>query len=359
MSYQREYSRRLRVGIVGVGSHAYRNILPALHYLPVSLVAMCDLNAELLGQTAAEYGGVTTFTDAAAMYAAVPLDAVLICAGPRQHPALTIQALRVGLHVWLEKPPAMRAHEVEAMIAARGDRVCAVGFKKAYMPATQKAAELLALPEFGALRSILAVYPMTITADGAGVLARGEFTNWLGNGIHPLSLMLALGGPVTAVTTMRGPGAEAVGAVHLAYTSGAMGTFFMAGGSPPGYPVERYELYGDRHAITIENSARVAYHRGIPFEYSRTHDFTAAGTDTGSIVWEIEHRLATLENKALFVQGVVNELDDFCGAVLDARPLHTANLEFALHLMRVYEAGLISQGHPVAVAQTGQDGVAP
>jgi len=350
MSYQREYDRRLCVGIVGVGSHAYRNILPALHYLPVSLVAMCDINADLLARTAPEYGNIPTFTDAAVMYDAVPMDAVLIVAGPRQHPTLTIQALRAGKHVWLEKPPAMRASEVEEMIAARGDRVCAVGVKKAYMPATRKAAELIARPEFGTLRSILAVYPMTIAADGAGVLERGEFTNWLGNGIHPLSLMLALGGHVASVITVRGPGAEAVGAVHLTYASGVIGTFFMAGGSPPGYPVERYECYGDRHAVTIENSARVAYHRGIPFEYSRTNDFTAPEVETGSVIWEIEHRLATLENKALFVQGVIDELDDFCGAVLDSRPLRIGDLEFALRLMRVYEAALLSNGAAVVVA---------
>ena len=47
MSYQREFERRLNVGVVGVGSHAYRNILPTLHFLPVRLVALCDLNLDL------------------------------------------------------------------------------------------------------------------------------------------------------------------------------------------------------------------------------------------------------------------------------------------------------------------------
>ncbi len=355
MSYQREYERRVRIGVVGIGSHAYRNILPALHYLPVTLVALCDLNADLVAKTAAEYGGIPTFTDAASMYAALnlALDAVLICAGPRQHPTLTIEALRAGLHVWLEKPPAMRAAEVEEMIAVRGDRRCAVGFKKAYMPATRKTVELIARPEFGALRSMLAVYPMTIRADGAAVLEGGEFTNWLGNGIHPLSLMLAVGGRVASVTTVRGPAAannESVGAVHLAFASGAAGTFFMAGGSPPGYTVERYEFFGHGHVVSIENSMRVSYHRGIPFEYARTRDFTTPGVEGGSVVWDVEHRLATLENKALFVQGVVSELDDFCGAVLDDRSVAVGDLEFALHLMRVYEAGLSSDGAPVPIA---------
>ncbi len=358
MTYQREYERKLRIGLIGVGSHAYRNILPALHYLPVSLVALCDINATLLHRTAGEYPGVATFTDAARMYAEADLDAVLIVAGPKQHPALASEALQAGIHVWMEKPPAMRAAAVQQLLAVRGDRICAVGFKKAHMPAVRKAKELMSRAEFGPLRSLLAVYPMTMPVDGAGVLERGESTNWLGNGCHPLSLMHELGGPVHAVTTVRGPrfpaargtGMEAAGAVHLIYASGAIGVFHLVGGSPSGYPVERYELFGNRHVISIDNSARVAYHRGIPFEYSRTHDFTGPGIETGSIVWEIEHRLATLENKALFVQGVFDELADFCAAILDQRPLRTTDLEFALHIMRIYEAALVSEGQPVVIA---------
>jgi predicted dehydrogenase len=44
VSYQREFEKRLKVGIVGVGSHAYRNLLPAMNFLPVSLQAVCDRN---------------------------------------------------------------------------------------------------------------------------------------------------------------------------------------------------------------------------------------------------------------------------------------------------------------------------
>ena len=56
MSYQRDFERRLNVAVVGVGSHAYRNILPVLHYLPVKFVAICDQNLELAQKTAEEYG---------------------------------------------------------------------------------------------------------------------------------------------------------------------------------------------------------------------------------------------------------------------------------------------------------------
>ncbi|MBO0879596.1 MAG: Gfo/Idh/MocA family oxidoreductase, partial [Mycobacterium sp.] len=251
MSYRREYDRTLRVGLVGVGSHAYRNILPALHHLPVTLSALCDVDDALARRTATEYGGPPVFTDSARMYADVELDAVLLCAGPRQHPDLAVQAFSAGLHVWMEKPPGLRAADVERILAASGDQTCAVGFKKAYMPAVRKARELIELPEFGALRSILAVYPMTIPCDGAGVLARAEFTNWLANGCHPLSLLVELGGPVRSVRTIRGPGEDASGAVHLEFANGAIGTFFLAGGAPPGYPVERYDLYGAGRVVSI------------------------------------------------------------------------------------------------------------
>jgi len=349
MSYQREYERVLRVGVVGVGSHAYRNILPALHYLPVRLVALCDRDPSLLERTAAEYGIHARYTDAQRMYSEEPLDAVLLCTGPRHHPALAIAALAAGLHVWMEKPPAMRAAGVEAMLAARDHRVCAVGFKKAYMPATRKARELLSDPAFGPLRSLLAVYPMTIPREGPHVLESGQECDWLSTGCHPLSLMIALGDRVESVTTLRGPGAEAVGVVYLQFASGACGVFHLAGGSPALHAGERYELYGDGRVISIENSTKVAYHRGVPFNYQSQQDFTAPGTDFGSVVWEASHRQSTLENKAIFIQGIFHELLDFCDAVLEGRQPSVGTLEFALHVMRVYEAGLLSDGHPVTV----------
>lgn len=353
MSYQREFEHVLRVGVIGVGSHSYRNILPALHYLPVHLVALCDLDPALLQRTAAEYGVDALYTDAERMYAEESLDAVLICAGPRHHPALAIAAMSAGLHVWLEKPPAMRASGVEAMLAARGDRVCAVGFKKAYMPAARKARELLTDPAFGALRSLLAVYPMTIPRNGAGVLESGQEYDWLSTGCHPLSLMIALGGRVETVTTLRGPGEEAVGVVYLQFENGACGVFHLAGGSPDLYAGERYDLFGEGRVISIENSTKVSYHRGVPFDYRLQQDFTAPGVDFGSLVWEASHRQSTLENKAIFIQGIFNELLDFCNAVLEQRQPAVGTLEFALHVMQVYEAGLLSDGRPVTVGVGG------
>ena len=349
MTYQRDFTRKLRVGVVGLGGHAYRNVLPTLHYLPVQVTALCDANGELLARTAAEFPAEANYTDALRMFDREPLDAVLLCTGPRSHPELAIAAMAEGIHVWMEKPPALRAAGVEALIAARGDHVCAVGFKKVAMPAAGKARELLQRPEFGPLRSLLAVYPVTIPRDGAAWLASGQEPAFLSVGCHPLSLMIALGGPVAAVTTLRGPGEEAAGAVHLQFASGAFGLLYLAAGSPDLQAGERYDLFGNGQVISIENSVRIAYHRGVPFAYETQRDFTAPGLESGSVVWESSNRQGTLENTSFFIQGMYGELRDFCDAILEDRQVTIGSLEFALQVMQVYEAAMLSDGQPVAV----------
>jgi predicted dehydrogenase len=108
MTYQRDFERRLKVGIVGVGSHAYRNLLPAMNYLPVALQAICDSNRPLAEKTAAQYGVKAHYEDAGEMYRNEVLDAVFLCVSPQLHPVLACQALDAGLHVWMDAPQKSR-----------------------------------------------------------------------------------------------------------------------------------------------------------------------------------------------------------------------------------------------------------
>jgi predicted dehydrogenase len=346
MTYQREFPRRLKVGFVGVGSHCYRNLLPTTTFLPVEVRAVCDLNEPLARATARQYGAAGVYTRAADMYRGESLDGVFICVSPQMHPALVCEALDAGLHVWLEKPPAMRAAEIQEMIRHRGDRVVVVGLKKAFMPATAKVQSILADKRFQPLNTILAEYPMSMPANGREVLEQRAFTNWLGNGVHPLSLMMAVGGDVAAVTVHRGR--HEGGVVVLEFSSGAVGNFHMAAGTPR--QTERYAFYGKGVEVRIDNCWRVTMERGAPFEYGRTTTYAPPGEDHGAIVWEPQNCLATLENKALFTQGFYDEMKHFCDCVLEGRPAARGSLEFALSIMKVYEAALESDGRRVEVA---------
>lgn len=345
MTYQRDFDRRLKVAAVGVGSHSYRNILPALHYLPVELTAICDVNKDLAEATAREYGVTAVYTDAKEMYANEELDAIFLCVGPQLHPQLTIDALDAGLHVWMEKPPAMRASDIKDMMQHAGDRVVVVGFKKAFMPATHKARELIDTGTCGTLSTILAEYPVSLPEDGATVLENREFTSWLGNGIHVVSFMVRAGGKVNSVYAHRAPNGG--GAVILEYASGVLGMMHIGVWRDYAAVTERYSFIGQQGAVVIDNTMRVSLHRGTPFDYSSTTTFAPPGTDSGTVVWEAQYRQATLENSGLFLQGMYNEMYYFCDHVLNQTQPEIGSLEFALDVMNVYEAALLSHGNRV------------
>lgn len=347
MTYQREFEKKLKVGIVGIGSHAYRNLLPTMNYLPVSLEAICDTNLPLAQKTAAQYGVKQCFDNAVEMYRSAGLDAVFLCVSPVYHPQLACDALDAGLHVWMEKPPARRASEIEEIIRHRKDKVAVVGFKKAFTPATQKAIEIFSTKEFGPLRSILAVYPMTIPENGEAVLQDGSIPNWLRNGCHPLSLCMAVGGKVKAVTLHRAPHGD--GICVLEFANGVIGNFHLAAGNNKGQPIERYSFFADECHLVIDNGLRVTLQRGIPFNYGRNTTYLPEGIDSGAIVWEPQNREGTLENKALFTQGIYNEMDYFCRQALLGEPAQKGSLEFTLEVMKVYEAGLLSKGSRIAI----------
>ena len=122
MSYQRDYENRLKVGYVGVGSHVYRNLLPALTYLPVELKAVCDIDLDRAERTAKQYGVDHVYADAGEMFGGGDLDAVFIAVSPILHPELTCRAFDASLHVWMEKRPAIRVAQIEEMIRHRGNR---------------------------------------------------------------------------------------------------------------------------------------------------------------------------------------------------------------------------------------------
>ena len=347
MSYQRDFEKRLNVAVVGVGSHAYRNVLPTMTFLPVKLSVFCDVNLERAKLTARQYGVKKCYKEIGDMLRSEELDAVFLCVPPRLHPELTCEALDAGVHVWLEKPPGMFASEIETMIRHRNDRIVVVGFKKAFMPATQKIIEIFNTDVYGPLRTLLGVYPMTIPSDGERILREREHTNWLQNGVHPLSLLLAVGGKVSAVTVHRAK--QGGGVCIIEFANGAMGNFHLANGARHGQPSELYQFFGDGCHAEIRNGTQVLLQRGMQFDYIDSTSFMTEGFDSGAIVWEPQHSLGTLENKGLFIQGFYQEMRYFCDCILEGKPVDMGSLEFALDVMKVYEAGLLSNADRVEI----------
>lgn len=344
--YQREFDKKVRIGIVGAGSHTYRNLLPALHYLPAELVAVCNRGEDKLNRTLAEYH-CPGYTDPVEMYKKEKLDAVVMAISPQRHAAMACEAMEHGLHVFMEKPASMSVEEIDQMIevSRRTGKFVVVGYKKAFMPVTQKTKEIVRSDKYPGMSSILGVYPLYLPQDGKKALDEGEVTEWLKNGCHPLSLMLEVAGPVKSVQSLIGE--SGFGVVHLKFNNGVVGTLHLAAGAKPAK--DEYRVYGDGWSVEIECSHRIRLRRGIPYEYEYTDNFAPAGEIGGDIVWEPMSCQASLENKALYVQGMVQEMQYFCECILKNEAPVTASLDFTRHLTQVYEAALLSGGKEIVL----------
>jgi len=126
------------VGLVGLG-HWGPNLARNFDELG-TLVALCDLDAELRERFAARYPNAGIYADYGEMLAAGELDAVVVATPVPTHFALSKQALEAGKHVFVEKPPAMRATEMEELVALAAERnlVLLPGHLLLYHPGVQK-----------------------------------------------------------------------------------------------------------------------------------------------------------------------------------------------------------------------------
>jgi predicted dehydrogenase len=338
---------RIRVGLVGAGSHARRNILPTLTYLPVDLVAICDKEADRAGEAARQFGA-HPYTKTAEMYAEEELDAVFLVVSPTLHPDLAIEAFGAGLHVWTEKPAAVSTARIDDMISARGDRVCIIGYKKSFMPAVVKARELLGLAEAGPLVSLLGVYPVgvpDVEPDAAGAF---PVSNWLTSGCHALSVLRVVGGPVESVVVHRT--SQGGGACVLRHTSGTVSNLHLAVGASKFQPCEQYLFVTENGSVHIGNSRKVTYQRGLTVAYDEDFTFAPPGLDSGAIVWEAQDTMATMQGKNVVTQGIYGALSAFCLAVQEKEIPDSGTLEFARDVTAIYEAALRSHGEHIAVS---------
>ncbi len=102
----------IRIALIGLGKIAHDQHLPAIAADPdFTLVATASADGAVLG-------GVPGFDSIDALLASgIAVDAVAICTPPQVRHRVAATALRHGLHVLLEKPPAASLTEAAALAA--------------------------------------------------------------------------------------------------------------------------------------------------------------------------------------------------------------------------------------------------
>jgi predicted dehydrogenase len=136
------------------------------------------------------------------------------------HYALAKQALEAGKHVFVEKPPAMRAEEMEELVtlAEERDLTCMPGHLLLYHPGVRKLKELV---DAGELGDVLCVYG---NRQNLGIIRKDENALW-SLGVHDLSVILYLLDEEPSEAWAHGnsfltPGVEDVVFCYLRFPSG-------------------------------------------------------------------------------------------------------------------------------------------
>lgn len=134
----KQYDRPFQVGILGCGNQAadHAAAYQLLADRNVRVAAVADVNQPRAVAFAAEHtADAEAFASVEAMLDGVELDAISICVPNKFHHPATIAALRAGVHVLCEKPPALTLAEAQEMeqVADERDLVLTYGVLYRYM----------------------------------------------------------------------------------------------------------------------------------------------------------------------------------------------------------------------------------
>lgn len=141
----------VRIGVIGCGYWG-PNLIRNFSHLKVSQVLVCsDLSEERLKHMRNLYPQIETTTDYRRVLGRKDVDAVVVATPPETHMKLTVEALRAGKHVFVEKPLALSAADGTAMVdeANKARRVLMVGHTFVYTAAVNKIKEVIASGELG------------------------------------------------------------------------------------------------------------------------------------------------------------------------------------------------------------------
>lgn len=342
VKYNFEYEKKIKVCFIGAGGHSFRNVYPTFQYAPVDLVAICDTNAERAEAYARQFGAKAHYTNHHEMLEKEKPDAVFIVTsyhpdGRVQATDIALDALKAGVHVWMEKPTAASSEEIRQLIAAsqENNRFVMSGLKKLFFPAIAKAKEIISSPEFGRPSSIYIRYPQHMPAFSE----RGDLNNiksLVDHIYHPGAILHHMMGKVAKMSYEWEP-FNGGSISSFRFLSGAVGTMHMTAGASGSSPLERLEVIGEGANVIVENGVKVTYYRKADRPaYGRSASFLV-NDEVAPLHWEPEFSLGQLYNKNIFFLGYVPEVLHFCESVLAGQPPQKGTLEESLEITKLLE----------------------
>jgi predicted dehydrogenase/threonine dehydrogenase-like Zn-dependent dehydrogenase len=272
-------SKRLAIGFIGAGNYASSMLLPHLAQLPGAELVHVTTTKSLSAVNAQRRFGFTTgSTSASAVLEDESLDAIFVVTRHATHADLVCRALETGRAVFVEKPLALTAEELERItevITKTGNDRLMVGFNRRFAPMLAKMKI-----DFGPASSTAATrYLVNAGPLGADSWYRnqGEGSRFTGEGGHFLDTLSWWAGSLPAeVYAVGGPDSDDV-QVTVRFANGASGVISYLADGNVRFPKETLDATGGGRSARLDNFRKATVWAG------RGHDTIRArgGQDKG------------------------------------------------------------------------------
>jgi predicted dehydrogenase len=246
------------------------------------LSALCDLDPELRERYASRYPNARMYSDFDELLADDGVEAIVVATPVPTHYELAKRALSAGKHVLVEKPPAMRAPEIDELVAIARERdlVLMPGHLLLYHPGIRKLKQLI---DDGELGDVLCVYG---NRQNLGIVRTNENALW-SLGVHDLSVMLYLldEEPSEAVAHGRDfltEGVEDVVFCYLRFPSGKIAHMHLSWLDP--HKMRRITVVGREKMVVFDDmelERKVTIYEKAPWK--RTDSYGEWQTRSGDI----------------------------------------------------------------------------
>jgi predicted dehydrogenase len=154
-------NRKIKTGLIGCGWYGMVDIRSALRTGDVEVVAVCDVDSEHLGNSAAEIEKLQgsrpkAYKDYQELLDHKGLEVVFIATPPHWHTLPFIAACEKGFDIYCEKPLSYDVREGQAMVKAAQEAgtLVQIGFQRRQSKAFMKAKEMIAAGELGKVHQV-------------------------------------------------------------------------------------------------------------------------------------------------------------------------------------------------------------
>jgi len=268
------------IGVVGLnywGPNLARNFDEL-----ADLAYVCDIVPNLLERAAARYPDARATADYDELLGDPALDAVVVATSVPTHYVLAKRALLAGKHVFVEKPPATRADEMDELVALAAERDLTLmpGHLLLYHPGVVKMKELV---DSGELGDVLCVYG---NRQNLGIIRSNENALW-SLGVHDLSVILHLLGEEPTEVVAHGrdfltPGVEDVVFCYLRFPSGKIAHMHLSWLDP--HKMRKITVVGTEKMVVFDDmelERKVTIYEKAPWR--RTESYGEWQTRSGDI----------------------------------------------------------------------------